>query len=185
MCEKTTTSAHMKLKNSPAVNKPFRSLFNNNPDVTPKRKSNVESTGKVNIKSQVDTTKRKLSRELIFTKKIRLDVEEEEDMENVKIDESINVFPNDCEELEKRIIKKQKEIETLKNEISYCRKNNSTDLEVDIKQWRFACQDALERLQKDLESKRGQVMTMEEILSSLGIPKTLVYYSTENDMFIK
>ncbi|XP_015174114.1 PREDICTED: uncharacterized protein LOC107065182 [Polistes dominula] len=183
MCEKTTTSAHMKLKNSPAVNKPFRSLFNNNHDVTPKRKSNIESSEKVN-KSQVDTTKRKLSRELIFTKKIRLDVEEE-DVKNVKIDESINVFPNDLEELEKRIIKKQKNIEILKNEISYCKKNNSTDLEADIKQWRFACQDALERLQKDLESKRGQVMTMEEILSTLGIPKTLVNYSTENDMFIK
>ncbi|KAI4502132.1 hypothetical protein M0802_002814 [Mischocyttarus mexicanus] len=184
MCENTTTSAHMKLKNSPAVNKPFRSLFNNNSDVTPKSKSNIESSDKENVKLQVDNTKRKLSRELIFTKKIRLDVEEG-DMENVKIDESINVFPNDLEELEKRIMKKQKEIETLKNEISYCKKNNSIDLEADIKQWRCACQDALERLQKDLESKRGQVMSMEEILSSLGIPKTLVYYSTENDMFIK
>lgn len=43
-------------------------------------------------------------------------------MENVVIDESMNVFPNDLEELEKRILKKQKEIEILKNEISYCKK---------------------------------------------------------------
>ncbi|XP_047346062.1 uncharacterized protein LOC124947650 isoform X2 [Vespa velutina] len=182
MCEKTITSAHMKLKNSPTVNKPFRSLFNTS-DVTLKRKSNVKSLEQVNIKSQVENTKRKLSQESIAMKKIRFDLEN--DMENVGIDESMNVFPNDLEELEKRILKKQKEIEILKNEISYCKKNNSDDLEADIKRWRHACQDALERLQKDLENKRGQVMTMEEILSSLGIPKSLVYYSTENDTFIK
>lgn len=58
-------------------------------------------------------------------------------------------------------------------------------MEADIKQWRNACQDALERLQKDLENKQGQVITMEEILSSLSIPKSLVYYSTENDAFVK
>ncbi|XP_035733638.1 uncharacterized protein LOC118446743 isoform X1 [Vespa mandarinia] len=183
MCEKTITSAHMKLKNSPTVNKPFRSLFNTS-DVSPKRKSNVKSLEQVNIKSQVrENIKRKLSQESIAMKKIRFDLEN--DIENVGIDESMNVFPNDLEELEKRILKKQKEIEILKNEISYCKKNNSDDLEADIRRWRHACQDALERLQKDLENKRGQVMTMEEILSSLGIPKSLVYYSTENDTFIK
>ncbi|KAL2716127.1 swi5-dependent recombination DNA repair protein 1 [Vespula squamosa] len=183
MCEKTITSAHMKLKNSPAVNKPFRSLFNS-PDVTSKRKSNVENLEQVNFKSQAKNTKRKLSQELIVMKKIaRFDFEN--DMENVEIDKSMNIFPSDLEELEKRILKKQKEIEILKNEISYCKKNNSDDLETDIKQWRYACQEALERLQKDLENKRGQVMTMEEILSSLGIPKSLVHYSTENDTFIK
>lgn len=42
----------MKLKNSPTVNKPFRSLFNAS-DIIPKRKSNVESLVQVNIKSQV------------------------------------------------------------------------------------------------------------------------------------
>ncbi|XP_043665114.1 uncharacterized protein LOC122627740 isoform X1 [Vespula pensylvanica] len=184
MCEKTITSTHMKLKNSPAVNKPFRSLFSSS-DVTPKRKSNIKNLEQVNFKSQArENTKRKLSQEMIVMKKIpRFDLEN--DMENIEIDESMNVFPSDLEALEKSISKKQKEIEILKNEISYCKKNNSDDLEADIKQWRYACQEALERLQKDLENKRGQVMTMEEILSSLGIPKSLVHYSTENDTFIK
>lgn len=174
MCENNTL--HMKLKNSPAVNKPFRSLFNN-VEVTPESKSSIKPFIKNDCKSQVENTKRKLSPELAFVKKIRFDVE------NIEIDKNVQIFQNDLEELQKRVKKKQKEIEILRNEIAYCKKNNSADLEAEIKQWRSACQDALERLQKDLLNKRGQSITMEELLSSLGIPNNLVYYSTENDTF--
>ncbi|KAK2586178.1 hypothetical protein KPH14_001444 [Odynerus spinipes] len=173
----------MTLKNSPAVNKPFRSLFNN-VDVTPKSKSNVKSLATPDLKSKAkENAKRKLSQELVSVKKIRFDIKS--DIENIHIDESAQVFQEDLEELQKRIVKKQKEIEVLRNEISYCKKNNCVDLEADIKQWRSACQDALERLHKDLQDKRGQTMTMEEILSSLGIPANLIYYSVENDTFTK
>lgn len=183
MCEKTTT--HVTLKNSPAVNKPFRSLFNN-ADVTPKNKLNIKSSTKSNsnCKSKVrEDTKRKLSPELPSVKKIRFDIDS--DAENIEIDNDMQVSENDLEELKQRIIKKQKEIEVLRNEIAYCKKNNCIDLEAEIKQWRSACQDALERLHKNLQDKQGQTVTMKEMLSLLGIPTNLVYYSVENDTFTK